>query len=100
MEKLATSVLTPRVSAVTAEPHILDSLVTLLPPDSRPNLTHEQLEWQTYDPAHDLAALYHTCFEQHWELSDIRVEKPSLRAAYASLVEAEDSSLTTKDERR
>lgn len=100
VEKLATSVLTHCVSAVTAEPHILDSLATLLPPDSHPNLTHGQLEWQTYDPAHDLAALYHTCFEQHWELSDIRVEKPSLRAAYASLVEAEDSSLTTKDERR
>ncbi|BDR52994.1 hypothetical protein KIM372_09010 [Bombiscardovia nodaiensis] len=98
VEQLAVSVPAPRLSSVSAQPEILQALTQLLPPESNPGYQQNRLEWLSHNPASDMAAIYRACFEQHWEISDIRVEKPSLRAAYSSLVEEQDKPSLVKDE--
>lgn len=97
VDELAVSVPAPRLSSITADAEVMDGIGKILPADCGAAYRQGRLEWQSSNPADDLAAIYRVCFERQWELRDVRVEKPSLRAAYSSLVESQAAPADTKD---
>lgn len=97
VDELAASVPAPRLSSITAAPEIMDGLGKILPAGRGAVYRQGRLEWQSNNPAEDLAAMYRMCFERQWELRDVRVEKPSLKAVYSSLVESKAALAVTKD---
>ncbi|MDF7664818.1 ABC transporter ATP-binding protein [Bifidobacterium sp. ESL0745] len=104
VEELAASVPSPRASSVAASSEVLDGLANLLPQNGDgSSRKDDRLEWQSHDPARDLETIYRTCADRGWQITDVRVEKPSLRAAYAALVgatDSEDNIPITKDDKR
>lgn len=104
VDELAESVPSPRASSVAANPEVLNALANLLPQGADGiSLKNGRLEWSSHEPARDLEAIYRTCADLGWQITDVRVEKPSLRAAYSALVGAktpEDNIPVTKDDKR
>ncbi|WEV41508.1 ABC transporter ATP-binding protein [Bifidobacterium sp. ESL0682] len=104
VDELAASVPAPRASSVAASQDVLDGLADCLPQHGDGASRKDgRLEWQSHDPARDLEAIYRTCADHGWQIADVCVEKPSLRAAYSALVGTEKSKNNipaTKDDKR
>lgn len=100
VDELAKSVPAPRLISIESNPAALATVTRMLPEDSDSTCHDGRLEWQSNDPAKDLSTIYHVCFDKQWEITDVCVEKPSLRAAYGALVGQESKTPLIKDEKQ
>lgn len=91
VSELANSVNAKRACAVIAGESVLERIQRILP-SSKANLPDGRLEWFSENPLEDMQRIFDDPEIENWQLHDIEVEKPSLKASYAQLItESEES---------